>query len=87
MQTIDSSAFSNLQEAAYTLVEVDRLARWDIYLRLQELAIPCKCKWGEPLRVQVDSAISALQLWCVVQSVTATKGSQINHLERCWAFS
>jgi len=66
------------------LVEVDRLARWDVYLRLQKLGIPRMCKLGEPLRVRVDSPTVAIQLRCVIQSVTAPKAFQANHLERCW---
>jgi hypothetical protein len=84
MKTIDSSASQYFQETTCTLVEVDRLARWDVYLRLQELAIPCMCKLGEPLRVQVDSPNAAIQLRCVIQAVTAPRAFQVNHLERCW---
>lgn len=70
-----------------TIVEVDRIARWDICLRLRELSIPCQCQCGEPLQVQIDSAISAIQTWCVVQACTASPRSHIEHLEKCWCLS
>ena len=73
--------------ALQALVELDRMTRWDVYLRLQELSIPCKCKLGAPLQVHVDSVVEAIQLWCVVQSCTAVKSSRVAHLKRCWQIS
>jgi len=84
MTVASSSQSSALQASSYTVVELDRMARWDVYLRLQELSIPCKCKLGVPLQVQVNSVAEAIQLWCVVQSCTAEKVSRVAHLERCW---
>jgi hypothetical protein len=79
-----SSQSLALQASSYTLVELDRMVRWDVYLRLQGLSIPCQCKLGAPLQVQVDGVAAAIQLWCVVQSCTADKVSRTAHLERCW---
>jgi hypothetical protein len=70
-----------------TVMEVDRIARWDICLRLRELSIPCQCQCGEPLRVQIDNAIAAIQIWCVVQACTASQRSHVEHLEKCWGLS
>lgn len=70
--------------SSFAVIEIDRTARWDVYLRLQELAVPCECKWNGRLRVQVASVDAAVQLWCVVQMATASKQAQVDHLERCW---
>ncbi|MBE9077084.1 hypothetical protein IQ241_07200 [Romeria aff. gracilis LEGE 07310] len=66
------------------LMQVDPIDRWSIYHRLQELSIPCWCERGQPLRVQVKSAIAALQLWSVTRQVMASRSEQIERLERCW---
>jgi hypothetical protein len=84
MTAVSSSQSLALQAPSYAVVELDRMTRWDVYLRLQELSIPCKCKLGTPLQVHVDSVAEAIQLWCVVQSCTAEKASHLTHLERCW---
>jgi hypothetical protein len=84
MTVASSSQFLTLQVPAYAVIELDRMARWEVYLRLQELSIPCKCKLGDPLQVHVNSVVATIQLWCVVQSCTANKFSRIAHLERCW---
>ena len=84
MTVARSSQSIALQAPSYVVVELDPMARWDVYLRLQELSIPCKCKLGASLRVQVESVSEAVQLWCVVQSCTADKVSHVVRLERCW---
>lgn len=72
------SDFSNLE------VAVDRVARWDVYFHLQAHAIPCECKHGQPLRVQIDSAAAAIRLWSTVQVFASPKPSQVAYLKRCW---
>lgn len=65
-------------------IELDRIARWDIYFHLRELSIPCECKSNRPLRVQVDTASAAIHLWSLVRVFTASKQECTQHLERCW---
>ncbi|MEM9767394.1 MAG: Asr1405/Asl0597 family protein [Cyanobacteria bacterium P01_D01_bin.71] len=77
----DSSGSGNCLELE---IAVDCLARWDIYIYLQEYSIPCKCGHGKPLRVQINNAAAAIQLWSIVQVFTAPKQSQVRHLKRCW---
>lgn len=84
MTAASSSPSLALPAPSYAVVELDRMARWDVYLRLQELSVSCKCKLGVPLQVQVNSVTEAIQLWCVVQACTADKLSHLAHLERCW---
>lgn len=63
---------------------IDRIERWYVYSRLQQLAVPCSCKIGQSLQVEVETAGSAIQLWCVIQQVTAPRPVLVNRLERCW---
>ncbi|MEM9087443.1 MAG: Asr1405/Asl0597 family protein [Cyanobacteria bacterium P01_F01_bin.53] len=65
-------------------IEVDRIARWDVYFYLQALSIPCECKCNQPLRVQIDTTNTALQLWSLVRVFTAPKQQCVEHLEQCW---
>jgi hypothetical protein len=59
--------------------------RWIIYRRLKQMAIPCWCSLGQPLRVQVDSSFAVLQLWSIIRQVTASRGEHIDWLQRCWS--
>jgi hypothetical protein len=59
--------------------------RWIIYRRLEQMAIPCWCSLGQPLRVQVDSGLAVLQLWSIIRQVTASRGEHIDWLQRCWS--
>ena len=65
-------------------VYVNPIARWDVYHRLQELSIPCSCGMGQPLQVCITTTQDAIQLWSVVQQVTASRGDRLAWLERCW---
>ncbi len=69
---------------AKTTVELDRVTRWTVYRRLQELDIGCDCGGDRPLTVAIHTPTDALQLWSVVQTTTQTKQSLTDHLERCW---
>ena len=65
-------------------VEIEHTVRWDIYSYLQSLSIPCECKLNQPLRVQVETATVAIELWSLVQLFTSPKQLCIDRLERCW---
>ena len=84
MTTVQSSNSLAISVSSFEVVDIDRLVRWEVYRRLQELAIPCECRLNEPLRVRVDSAATALQLWCVIRAFAASRRDQADHLERCW---
>lgn len=58
--------------------------RWLVYQRLQELEIPCQCEIYQPLRVQIPSSQTAIQLWSTIRSLTASRPELINFLKRCW---
>ncbi|MBD1924094.1 hypothetical protein H6F77_23925 [Microcoleus sp. FACHB-831] len=74
----------NLDAAVQEAVEVNRADRWQVYLRLQDLGIPCECPSDQPLRVQIQSATAAMQLWSVVKQLTASRQDLVEWLERCF---
>ena len=89
MHVLESDYFGSgqdLQNAApaKTVVELDRVNRWTVYRRLQELELVCECGCDRPLAVAIDTPAAALQVWSVVQSITLAKPSLADHLERCW---
>ncbi|MGD1901693.1 MAG: Asr1405/Asl0597 family protein [Geitlerinemataceae cyanobacterium] len=64
-----------------SLTPVDRLS---ISRRLQELAIGCEAKQAKRLRVCIRNCCDAIQVWSVVQQVTAPRCALLTHLEKCW---
>ena len=66
------------------LVEVNWADRWQVYWRLQELAIPCSCSIDKPLQVQITDAMAAVQLWSVLRQLNTSRQDMVRHLERCW---
>jgi hypothetical protein len=60
MNCSNSSDSPNSDDFSGLEVAVAPLARWDVYFYLQEHSIPCQCKYGQPLRVQIDSAAAAM---------------------------
>ena len=65
-------------------LELDSITRWDVYRHLKEDAIPCVCKHGQPLQVQIHTASAALRLWSIVQTFTASREIKLERLQRCW---
>lgn len=69
----------------YESIQIHPIFRWEIYYRLNQLSIPCWCAMGQPLYVQIDSAIAAVQFWSVVKQTTAPRRDGIAWLESCWS--
>lgn len=69
---------------AQTEVALDRVTRWNVYRRLQELDLACECGCDRPLTVAISTPADALLVWSVVQATTRPKASLIDHLDRCW---
>lgn len=67
-----------------TILEFDRIDRWNIYNRLQQLAIPSHCATGKPLQVEIGTVNDAIQLWSVVRQCTAPRQAKVDYLEGCW---
>ncbi|MEA5569934.1 Asr1405/Asl0597 family protein [Calothrix sp. UHCC 0171] len=65
-------------------IAVDWCDRWQVFHRLQELGINCWCEANQPLMVEVESAIAAIQVWSVIRQVTSSRQQLIWALERCW---
>jgi hypothetical protein len=67
-----------------TTLQLDRIDRWSVFKRLQELSIPCQCACGQPLQVSIETATTAVQVWSVLQQFISTRHTAIDYLERCW---
>jgi hypothetical protein len=65
-------------------IEISWGDRWQVYRRLQELAIPCECGTNQPLRYQLQDVTAAIQLWSVVRQLTVPRRELASWLERCW---
>lgn len=66
------------------IVEVNWADRWQVYQRLQELAIPCSCAIDKPLQVQITDAMAAVQLWSVLRQLNTSRQDLVRWLENCW---
>ncbi|MBD2256678.1 Asr1405/Asl0597 family protein [Pseudanabaena sp. FACHB-2040] len=66
------------------ILEFDRIDRWNIYNRLQQLAISSHCATGKPLQVKISTAGDAIQLWSVIRQCTAPRQVNVDYLEDCW---
>ncbi|MEO1349757.1 MAG: Asr1405/Asl0597 family protein [Cyanobacteria bacterium J06635_15] len=69
------------------LFSVDCAARWQVYFRLQELDIPCRCQGYCPLEVDVSTPRAAIQLWSVLACASESRLELAGRLERCWQLS
>ncbi len=69
---------------ANQIVAVAPSERWQVYRRLQELGISCRCRTNQPLSVQIDDVAAAIQLWSVVRHLTVPRHDLAIWLERCW---
>jgi hypothetical protein len=69
------------------MVEIICSDRWSTYQRLQALEIPCLCSYYQPLKVQISSVTSAIQLWSVVRQLQMSRQALVIHLNDCWQLS
>jgi hypothetical protein len=65
-------------------LELDYIERWNVFRRLNELSIPCQCAYGKPLRVNIETAATAIQVWSVTQQCLLPRSHLVARLERCW---
>jgi hypothetical protein len=66
------------------MLEIECCDRWSTYQRLQELEIPCSCSYYQPLKVQISSVKSAVQVWSVVRKFQVSRQVLVTHLDYCW---
>lgn len=76
--------YSNCSSLITEIVEIPYDLRWQAYLRLQELSIPCCCSEDGHLRVEINHVVIAVQLRSVIQQITAPRQALIDLLEKCW---
>ncbi len=74
----------SFQPEVSEIVEVNWADRWQVYQRLQELAIPCWCDANQPLKVHIGDVAAAVQLWSVLRQITTPRQDLLCWLERCW---
>jgi hypothetical protein len=75
--------FSSEVEKNFVL-GVEWVNRWQVYQRLQELDIPCSCEANQPLKVEINNPLAMVQVWSVIQQLTASRQDLICSLEQCW---
>ncbi|MDJ0719510.1 MAG: hypothetical protein QNJ54_35705 [Prochloraceae cyanobacterium] len=66
------------------IIAINRVDRWSVYQRLQQLEISCQCLTNESLRAEFKSPLDAIQLWSVVKQIYSTRTELILWLNRCW---
>ena len=65
-------------------VDLKNTERWNVYRRLQELEIPCRCSTNLPLQVDINNPQAIAQLCSVVKQITASRSELIGWLNQCW---
>ena len=63
---------------------ISRSERWMVSRRLSELDITSRCPSDGSLWVEVNNSLQAILIRTVVQHMLATRGEQIDWLDRCW---
>ncbi|MCG8367517.1 MAG: hypothetical protein MJA27_29805 [Pseudanabaenales cyanobacterium] len=58
--------------------------RWQVYHRLKELDIPCRCRAHQPLKVEVNSTQAAIQVWSVTMQISKPRQDLVQWLKYCW---
>ncbi|AFY68952.1 hypothetical protein Pse7367_0649 [Thalassoporum mexicanum PCC 7367] len=64
-------------------VNLEQCDRWIAYQRLQELDIPCTCRCGQPLQVNLENAVALVQLWSVVRRIESSRHDLAQWLNHC----
>ena len=75
---------SSSKPEASQVIEIALADRWQVYQRLQELSIPCRCGTNQPLSAQINTTTAAIQLWSVVRQLTVPRRELVHWLEHCW---
>lgn len=72
------------ESAIKTQINVQQVQRWQIYQRLLELQIPCRCHCHQPLEVELATPLKLWQFWSVVWRISASRETLRDYLDRCW---
>lgn len=82
---ISPSVPASSPASALTLsLGLDRVVAWEVYRRLQDLSIPCRCGVHQPLTVSAATPLALVQVRSVVKTQIAPREEQVAHLHRCW---
>ncbi len=65
-------------------IDSDWSDRWQLYRRLMELEISCKCSTGKPLEVTVATPTAAAQVWSVARQQMMERSQLVDWLDRCF---
>ncbi len=76
----------NFSEASAIMTQINgkQLERWEVYQRLRELQIPCRCGCNQPLEVELRSPLTVWQFWNVMRRVFSSRETLTHYLEQCW---
>lgn len=66
-----------------TFIPVECSDRWQMYFRLQDLEIPCQCQIYQPLRVDIQSVQSLVQVWSVAKRISTPRSDLAQWLNQC----
>jgi hypothetical protein len=69
-----------------SMFEIHSPDRWQVYRRLQELGIDCRCASYQSLQVEINGAIAATQIWSVTRQFSAPRQELVDRLEACWRY-
>ena len=75
---------NDLNPQTNEMIEIQCTDHWQVYYRLQALEIPCLCSYYQPLKVQISSVATAIQVWSIVQQVTLPRPALVQRLNACW---
>jgi hypothetical protein len=86
MDALDLNS-SNADSIAPQLIPVARSDRWQVYHRLQELEISCRCLTDGRLEITTPSFATQVQVWSILYQLHASRSQLIHLLERSWSTS
>ncbi len=72
------------ESAIKTEIDVRQLERWQVYQRLTELQVPCRCSSNQPLEVELKTPLAFWQFWTIMWRVSADRNTLTSYLESCW---
>ncbi|MEL6439955.1 MAG: Asr1405/Asl0597 family protein [Cyanobacteria bacterium J06621_8] len=66
------------------VISVKWAYRWEVYRRLKNLGIDCRCATNEPLLVDLYSPTTLIQIWSVIRQSNAERQQLVDWLNNCW---
>ncbi|MEL6321037.1 MAG: Asr1405/Asl0597 family protein [Cyanobacteria bacterium J06626_14] len=78
---MDSNGLDNVSQG---WLEVRHHASWEIFVRLQELDVPCSREPYHPLKIHARTPLALVQSWSVFRQFTQSRSELSSWLDRCW---